>query len=79
MNLSVELRDSNGICNLPLNGYDFDDNVTISCDPILIVNSNNTFNVEVASGSTYVLPDMTVEIQINGIFKEYVTLITLDQ
>ena len=78
MNLSVELRDSNGICNVPLNGYDFEGNVSVACDPVLIVNSNGTFSVTAPSGSTYELEDMLFDVYINGNFKEEITIITLD-
>jgi hypothetical protein len=78
MNVTIELRDSNGICELPMNGYDFGGSGSPSCDPVLIVNSNGTFSVSVASGSTYELEDMIFEVYVNTNYKEDVTLITLD-
>ena len=78
MNVSIELRDSNGLCELPLNGYDFGGSGSTACDPVLIVNSNGTFSVSVASGSTYELEDMIFKVYINSNFKEDITLITLD-
>lgn len=78
MNVTIELRDTNGICELPLNGYDFGGSGSPACDPVLIVNSNGTFSVSVASGSTYELEDMIFEVYVNTQYKEDVTLITLD-
>jgi hypothetical protein len=78
MNVTIELRDTNGICDLPLNGYDFGGSGTYSCDPVLVVNSNGTFSVSVASGSTYELEDMVFEVYVNSNFKEEITIITLD-
>jgi len=78
MNVTIELRDSNGICELPMNGYDFGGSGSVGCDPVLIVNSNGTFSVSVASGTTYELEDMIFEVYVNTQYKEDVTLITLD-
>ena len=78
MNVTIELRDTNGICDLPLNGYDFGGSGSASCDPVLIVNSNGTFSVSVASGSTYELEDMLFKVYVNSNFKEDITIITLD-
>lgn len=78
MNVTIELRDTNGICDLPLNGYDFGGSGAYACDPVLIVNSNGTFSVSVASGSTYELEDMLFDVYVNSNFKEEITIITLD-
>ena len=78
MNVTIELRDSNGLCELPMNGYDFGGSGSSACDPVLIVNSNGTFSVSVASGTTYELEDMIFEVYVNTNYKEDVTLITLD-
>ena len=78
MNVTIELRDSNGICELPMNGYDFGGSGVVGCDPVLIVNSNGTFSVSVASGSTYELEDMIFKVYVNSNFKEDITIITLD-
>lgn len=78
MNVTIELRDTNGICDLPLNGYDFGGSGSYACDPVLIVNSNGTFSVSVASGSTYELEDMLFDVYVNSNFKEEITIITLD-
>jgi hypothetical protein len=78
MNVTIELRDSNGICNLPLNGYDFGGGASYGCDPALIVNSNGTYSHSIASGDTFTLPNMDFEVYVSGIYKELVTLITLD-
>ena len=78
MNVTIELRDSNGICELPMNGYDFGGSGVVGCDPVLIVNSNGTFSVSVASGSTYELEDMLFKVYVNTNFKEDITIITLD-
>lgn len=79
LNFSIELRDANGICELPLNGYNFETEINnVYCEPSLVVNSNSTYVQQINSGESLVLPNMTVEVQINGNFKEYVNLITLD-
>ena len=78
MNVTIELRDSNGICELPMNGYDFGGASVVGCDPVLIVNSNGTFSVSAPSGSTYELENMIFEVYVNTQYKEDVTLITLD-
>jgi hypothetical protein len=78
MNVTIELRDSNGICDLPMNGYDFGGSGAYACDPVLIVNSNGTFSVSTPSGSTYELEDMIFEVYVNSNFKEDITIITLD-
>lgn len=78
MNVTIELRDTNGICELPMNGYDFGGSGSPACDPALIVNSNGTFSVSVASGSTYELEDMIFEVYVNTQYKEDITIITLD-
>ena len=78
MNVTIELRDTNGICELPMNGYDFGGSGVVGCDPVLIVNSNGTFSVSVASGSTYELEDMLFKVYVNSNFKEDVILIPLD-
>ena len=49
MNVTIELRDSNG-----------------------------TYSHSVASGDTFTLPNMDFEVYVGGIYKELVTLITLD-
>lgn len=79
LSFTFDLRDSNGICNLPLNGYDYEGEFNFPCNPVTVENSNQTFQIELTPGSTYVLPDMQIEIQINGVFKQYANLITLDQ
>ena len=78
MNVTIELRDTNGICELPLNGYDFGGSGSTACDPVLIVNSNGTFSVSTPSASTYELEDMIFKVYVNSNFKEDITLITLD-
>ena len=78
MNVTIELRDSNGICELPMNGYDFGGTSVVGCDPVLIVNSNGTFSVSTPSGSTYELEDMIFEVYVNTNYKEDITIITLD-
>lgn len=78
MNITIDLLDSNGVCNLPMNGYDFGGGISVGCDPCLIVNSNGTYSQSVASGSTFTLPNMVFNVNVNDVYKELVTLITLD-
>jgi hypothetical protein len=77
MNVTIELRDSNGLCELPMNGYDFGGSGTFGCDPVLIINSDDTFSVSVSSGATYELPNMEFEVYVNSNYKENITIITL--
>ena len=79
MTFTIEVRDSNGICSLPLDGYDYEGEFSFPCDPVKIQNSNNTFQIDITPGSTFILPNMEIEVQINGVFKQIVNLITLDQ
>ena len=59
--IQFKLYDNESICDLPMQGYDFDSPSTPSvCADVLIINSDGTFSVSAASGSTYSLEDTTM-------------------
>jgi hypothetical protein len=49
-----------------------------SCLDGTVINSNETFSLPVPSGETVPLPDTSYDIYLDGVFKETVTLPTLD-
>jgi hypothetical protein len=59
MTIQFLLRDIGGVCGMPMGDYDFDQ-ATGGCLPSFVENSDQTYDVEVASGDTLVLPDITV-------------------
>lgn len=52
MTVNFTLRDSNSICDLPMSGYDFDQDIASSCLPVQIYR-NGVLVDTVASGGTY--------------------------
>ena len=66
MTISLYIKDTTSICNLPMEGYNFDQTipVPVDCDPATVQNSDDTYSVQVSSGGTLTLPDE--DITING-------------
>lgn len=61
LTLNVNLKSSRSLCDLPLDNYSFDgDFEGNDCEPVLIVNSNQTFVFSAASGTIVELPDTPV-------------------
>lgn len=61
LTLNVNLKSSRSLCDLPLDNYSFDgDFEGETCDPVLIVNSNQTFTFSAASGTIVELSDTPV-------------------
>ena len=74
--LNMTLFDSNSICNIPLNGYDFD-GTFIGGGSVIVRNSDDSYSVTVDSGDTLTLPDTTINIYANSVLQESVTFATL--
>jgi hypothetical protein len=63
LTLNVDIKDSESICNLPMDGYDFEGTFEgQTCEPVLIVNSNQTFTFSAESGTIVELPDTPVTV-----------------
>jgi hypothetical protein len=63
LTMNVDVKQSRSLCDLPLDGYDFDGTfVGNECEPVLIVNSNQTFTFSAASGTIVELPDTPVTV-----------------
>jgi len=77
LTFSLELRDSNGICDLPLNGYDYGGILRVPCEDAHVFNSDSTYSADVPAGGTLILPDMEFDVFVNSNFKEQINLITL--
>lgn len=53
-----EFRDGSGVCDLPMQDYDFDQEVPAgACPQVKVVNSDSTFDVDVDAGNTLNLAD----------------------
>ena len=78
LQISFTLYDNESVCDLPLQGYDIDSPlVPTVCADVLILNSDGSFSAESASGSTYTLPDETIDVYVNGILNQSATYIPL--
>jgi hypothetical protein len=63
LTINVDVKQSRSLCDLPLDNYDFDGTfVGNQCEPVLIVNSNQTFTFSAASGTIVELPDTPVTV-----------------
>lgn len=65
MNISLNVFDDGNWCDLPMDGYDFEngtDSHSNDCQPALVVNSDFTFSREIPSGDTYSLDDIMIQI-----------------
>jgi hypothetical protein len=61
LTMNVDLKQSRSLCDLPLDNYDFDGQfVGNDCEPVLIVNSNQSFSFNAPSGTIVELPDTPV-------------------
>jgi hypothetical protein len=59
--MNVDIKQSRSLCDLPLDNYDFDGTfVGNDCEPVLIVNSNQSFSFNAPSGTIVELPDTPV-------------------
>jgi hypothetical protein len=65
MNVSLNVFDDGNWCDLPMDGYDFENGTPIhsnDCQPALVVNSDFTFSREIPSGDTFNLADIMIEV-----------------
>lgn len=70
LQMSFKLYDSQSICDLPMQGYNFESSASlVACDPVLIVNSDGSFSVSAPAGTTYILPDTTINVYYNGVLQ----------
>ena len=61
LTMNVDLKQSRSLCDLPLDNYDFDGTfVGNDCEPVLIVNSDQSFSFNAPSGTIVELPDTPV-------------------
>jgi hypothetical protein len=61
LTMNVDIKQSRSLCDLPLDNYDFDGTfVGNDCEPVLIVNSNQSFSFNAPSGTIVELPDTPV-------------------
>ncbi len=78
LQMQFTLYDNQSVCDLPMIGYDFDQQSDfVVCAEVLIINSDGTFSVTSASGTTYELPDTSYSVYFNTVFQETFTLPTL--
>jgi hypothetical protein len=77
MVLSLTLFDTTSICNLPIEGYDYDTSLISSCQPVLVQNSDDSYTVTLQSGGSLILPDTTLNVYVNNILENSVTFATL--
>jgi hypothetical protein len=57
------LRDRDGICNIPIENYDFDQVAGSVCYAAIVENSDASYQATVASGGTLVLPNTSVVLK----------------
>jgi hypothetical protein len=78
LTIGFTLRDSQSICDLPIQGYDFESSSSMQlCADVIIINSDNTFSYVASSGETYILPNTTFTVNVNSVFKETISIPTL--
>ena len=61
------LRDRDGICNIPIENYDFDQIAGSVCYAAIVENSDASYQATVASGGTLILSDTTYNFIVNGV------------
>ena len=71
------LRDRDGICNIPIEGYDFDQLAGSVCYAAIVENTDASYQTTVASGATLVLPDTTMNIYYDNVLTDTITFPTL--
>ena len=64
LTVNFALRDSSGVCDLPLIGYDYDGDVPDGgCPSVTVINSDMSFDVDVTAGDILQLADITYDIK----------------
>lgn len=65
MNVSLNVFDDGNWCDLPMDGYDFENGTPIhsnDCQPAVVSNSNGSFSREIPSGDTFTLDDVRIQV-----------------
>lgn len=63
LSVSFNLRDGSGVCDLPMEDYDFDQDIPVGgCPQSRVVNTNLTFDQLIDAGDIYELQDITYNI-----------------
>lgn len=81
MNVSLNVFDDGNWCDLPMDGYDFENGnppPSGDCYPAIVTNSNGSFTQSIPSGDTYILPDTTFNVYVDEILQNTVTAPTLE-
>ena len=81
MNVSLNVFDDGNWCDLPMDGYDFENGnppPSGDCYPATVTNSNGSFTQSIPSGDTYILPDTTFNVYVDEILQNTVTAPTLE-
>lgn len=81
MNVSLNIFDDGNWCDLPMDGYDFENGnppPSGDCYPAIVTNSNGSFTQSIPSGDTYILPDTTFNVYVDEILQNTVTAPTLE-
>jgi type 1 fimbria pilin len=61
LTMNVDVKQSRSLCDLPLDNYDFDGTfIGNDCEPVLIINSDQSFSFNAPSGTIVELPDTPV-------------------
>ena len=66
LTVNFALRDSSGVCDLPLVGYDYDGDGDVpagGCPSVTVINSDMSFDVDVTAGDILQLADITYDIK----------------
>lgn len=104
LRIQFKLFDTSSICDLPMDGYDFESSNYPACEPVLIyengvlvatveaggtysytseggeviiTNSDESYEATAEAGDTFVLPDTTMNIYVDGELQETITFATL--
>lgn len=72
-NVKFKLYDTMSVCEIPLTDYDTEGTFQPTCAPVTIMNSDESFTQTVESGSVFVVPDITIDFSVNGVFEQSVT------
>lgn len=65
MNVSLNVFDDGNWCDLPMDGYDFENGFpshSNDCQPALVSNSDSSFSREIPSGDSYILDDVRIQV-----------------
>ena len=63
MQIDFLIRDNSGVCDLPMEDYNFDQAISQGCPSVDIFNSDLSYTAEVASGDSLELPDIDYAVK----------------